>query len=107
MKKHNLHYTAAARRDLDDIYDHIAAELSSPIAAGTTIDRIMDEVDRLETFAEIGPLLSSIADVDDTYRFLVSGSYMIFYRVDGENIYIDRILYGRRDYLRLFDPPNA
>ena len=29
---------------------------------------------------------------------------MVFYRITRENIFIDRILYGRRDYLRvLFD----
>ena len=57
------------------------------------------EVDRLETFAELGAPLSSIANVEEDYRFLVSGSYMIFYRVMGSDVYADRILYGRRDYL--------
>ena len=29
---------------------------------------------------------------------------MVFYRANGNDIYIDRVLYGRRDYLRvLFD----
>ena len=56
-------------------------------------------MDRLETFAELGAPLSSIANVEEDYRFLVSGSYMIFYRVMGSDVYVDRILYGRRDYL--------
>lgn len=51
--------------------------------------------------AEIGAPLSSIADTDADYRFLVTGNYMTFYRVSGENVYVDRILYGRRDYLRI------
>jgi len=42
--------------------------------------------------------------VDSDYRFLVTGSYLTFYRVYGSDIYVDRVLYGRRDYLRvLFD----
>ena len=43
--------------------------------------------------------LSSIADVDSNYRFLVSGNDMVFYRVNGNDIYIDRVLYGRSDYM--------
>ena len=26
---------------------------------------------------------------------------MIFYRVTGKDVFIDRVLYGRRDYLRI------
>ena len=51
--------------------------------------------------ALIGTPLSSIADVDSNYRFLISGSDMVFYRANGNDIYIDRVLYGRRDYMRV------
>ena len=37
-------------------------------------------------------------------RFLVCDSYMIFYHSEKQEVTIDRVLYGRRDYLRvLFD----
>ena len=45
--------------------------------------------------------LSSIADVESDYRFLVTGSYLTFYRVLDNDVYVDRVLYGRRDYLRI------
>ena len=61
----------------------------------------MDDVDRLESHAEIGAALSSIADIESDYRFLVTGSYLTFYRVRDNDIYVDRVLYGRRDYLRI------
>ena len=63
------------------------------------IDRIMDAVDPLKNFEEMGTPLSSIADVGTDYRFLVSGNYMVFYRVQGSDVYIDRVLYGRSDYM--------
>lgn len=97
--KNRIHYASSARRDLDAIWDHIALELENVTAADRVVDRIVDEVDRLETFAELGAPLSSIANVEEDYRFLVSGSYMIFCRVMGSDVYVDRILYGRRDYL--------
>lgn len=102
--KYKIHYTKESRRDLDEIWDYISSELQNISAAERTVNRIMDAVDQLADFAEIGAPLSSIADVDSDYRFLVTGSYLTFYRVYGSDIYVDRVLYGRRDYLRiLFD----
>ena len=76
-------------------------KLQNRSAAERVIDRIMDAVDPLKNFAEMGTLLSSIADVGTDYRFLVSGNYMVFYRVQGYNVYIDCVLYGRSDYMRV------
>ena len=63
------------------------------------IDHIMNAADPLKNSAEMGTPLSSIADVGTDYRFLVSGNYMVFYHVQGCDVYIDRVLYGRSDYM--------
>ena len=55
----------------------------------------MDTVDELENFSEIGAPLSSVTDIESDYRFLTSGNYMVFYRVNEQDVYIDRVLYGR------------
>ena len=49
----------------------------------------------------MGTLLSSIADVSSEYRYLVSGNYMVFYRIQGSDVYIDRVLYGRSNYINI------
>ena len=97
--KNKIHYSPESRRDLDDIWDYIVLELQTRSAAERVIDRIMDVVDPLKKFAEMGTPLSSIADVGTDYRFLVSGNYMVIYRVQGCDVYIDRVLYGRSDYM--------
>ncbi|MCD8367218.1 MAG: type II toxin-antitoxin system RelE/ParE family toxin [Clostridiales bacterium] len=102
--KNKLHYSPDALRDLDEIWEYIQVELSNPSAAANVVNDILDTLDRLEDFAEMGAPLSSVADVESNYRFIQSGNYLAFYRPEGTDIYIDRILYGRRDYLRiLFD----
>ncbi len=104
--RNKIHYSPEARRDLDDIWDYIVSELQNRSAAEHVTSRIMDAVDSLQSFAEMGTPLSSIADIGTDYRFLVSGNYMVFYRVQGSDIYIDRVLYGRRDYMNvLFKDP--
>lgn len=97
--KNKIHYSPESRRDLDDIWDYIVSELQNRFAAEHVVDRIMDAVDQLKNFAEMGTSLSSIADVGTDYRFLVSGNYMVFYRVQDSDVYIDRVLYGRSDYM--------
>ena len=99
--KNKIHYSSESRRDLDDIWDYIVSELQNRTAAERVIGRIMDAVDQLKNFAEMETLLSSIADVGTDYRFLVNGNYMVFYRVQGNDVYIDRVLYGRSDYLAM------
>lgn len=98
--KNKIHYTLAARCDLDAIWDHIHLELQNLPAAKHTVDSILDAIDQLEQFSSLGTPLASIAQTDEDYRYLVSGNYMVFYRVDGSDVYIDRVLYGRSNYLR-------
>lgn len=102
--KNNIHYSLEARNDLDEIWEHISFELCSPQAAENTVNKIMDTVDELENFSEIGTILFSVTGIESDYRFLTSGNYMVFYRVNGQDVYIDRVLYGRRDYLRILFP---
>lgn len=97
--KNKIHYSSESRRDLDGIWDYIVLDLQNRSAAERVIDHIMDAVDPLKNFAEMGTPLSSIADIGTDYRFLVSGNYMVFYRVQGNDVYIDRVLYGHSDYM--------
>lgn len=102
--KNNIHYSPEAQNDLDEIWEYIFFELCNPEGAENTVNNIMDAIDGLEDFSGIGAPLSSVADVENDYRFLVSGNYVVFYRVNGSDVYIDRVLYGRRDYLRILFP---
>ena len=101
MGKNKIHYAAESRRDLDEIWDYIAYNLQTVSAAERIVNRIMNDVNHLENHAEMGALLSSIVNVESDYRFLVTGNYLTFYRVSGNDVYVDRILYARRDYLRV------
>ncbi len=94
-----LRYSPEARGDLDGIWAYIRAELHSPAAARNTVTGILNGLERLREFPDKGPLLSSVADVESGYRFLVCGSYIAFYRVEEACVSVDRVLYGRRDYL--------
>ena len=103
--ENNLIYTTRSRQDLDDIWDYISFDLQNLPSAERILNRIMDAAEQLKLFLESGALLSSVAPLDhELYldeRFLVSGKYLIFYHAFRNDIYIDRVLYGGRDYLRV------
>lgn len=99
--KPKLRYSAQARKDLDEIWDYIVADLGNPIAAEKTVNRIMDDIDRLADFPEMGTMLRNVTHMVTDYRYIVSGNYMAFYRIYDNTVYIVRILYGRRDYMRV------
>lgn len=96
-----LHLSEDAQTDLAEIKAYITEDLENPSAAENTVRRITKDMRILREHSLVGAPLSSIADTESDYRFLVSGNYLTFYRVSGSDVYIDRVLYGRRDYLRI------
>jgi len=95
-----------AAEDLEGIRKYITEELQNPLAADIVLRRIMKGIKGLVASPQIGSPLSAIADIETDYRFLVCGNYTAFYRYEKPNIYIDRVLYGRRDFMMiLFGKP--
>jgi len=90
---------------LEEIWGYFVSEYQNISSAEHTVQHIMDTIARLEDFPEMGAPLSSIVPVESSYRFLVAGNYLVFYRVHRNSVYVDRILYGRRDYLRILFGP--
>lgn len=90
-----------AQGDLLEIRDYISDELQNTAAAKKAVAKIIKKIRILQEHALIGAPLVSVSDANSDERFLVSGSYLIFYHVNGSDVFIDRVLYGRRDYLRV------
>ena len=90
-----------ARADMREIGDYIGRELRNPDAALRMIHRFQDAVNPLREFPEMGSPLLMAGKQSAPYCFLVCESYLIFYHISSEDVYIERVLYSRRDYLAL------
>ena len=97
----NIYYSPLARQDLEQIGDYIAFELKNPTAALNAVNRIQTAIDKLADFPHMGAPLSARYEDVGNCRFLVCGSYLAFYREQTNSIYIDRILYGKMDYMSI------
>ena len=94
-------YSPLSQRDLDEIYDYIAVELANPISAAEIVTEILDAVDDLALFPAIGGIVRNVPLLTCEYRFLPVRNYIVFYRRTDNNVFVDRILYKKRDYARL------
>jgi len=93
-----------ARKDLEAIKAYVNDELENPIAAVNVVSRITKSIKNLKDMPGVGTPLSSKVPFDTDYRFLVCGNYLAFYRYEDKTIYVDRVLYGRRDYVKILFP---
>ncbi len=101
MKKYNIEYSMEAKQDLIDIKQYIKYNLQEPNTAQKLITKIKLEIDSLKD----NPEIYSVIDDDITKRFkirkLVVDNYIVFYRINNENIQIVRVMYGRRNWITL------
>ena len=87
-----------SRNDTNSNYGKFEEELLNPSVALTTVSQITKSLRILQNHAQAGAPLSSIADIESDYRFIVSGNYISFYRAYGSEVFIDRILCPSRLY---------
>lgn len=93
--------------DLQQAKAYISEELGSVKAANNTIGKIIKRIHDLADFPCLGTPLTSIIGYETDYRYLVCNHYIAFYRCENQTVFIVRVIYGRRDYIRvLFDPPE-
>ncbi len=97
--RYKVMYSPAAVRDLDRIWSEVFEASKSIDTADRYVRELMDAVGKKEDFPAGGsPLYYD--DLFTGYYFVVFKAYMAFYRIDGGRVLVDRILYGKSEYLR-------
>ena len=90
-----------ALKDLLEIKSYIEDELKNPIAAKNTILKIIETYENLATMPDLGIPVERYVSFPTEYRFVTANNYSIFYRIESETVKVIRILYSRRDFLRI------
>ncbi len=99
--KYKIEYSTEALNDLDEIWQYIANILKNRIAADNTVSGILDKTDLLEEQPEIGTPLFFENTLNTPYRYVRYNNYLAFYRISSNTVYVDRVIYGKRDYMHL------
>lgn len=98
---HKILFSPEAQNDMKQIREYISIDLDNKTAAARTVGKITKSISVLKDMPEVGTPLSSRVDVECDYRYLVSGNYNVFYRLEDENVKIIRILNARRNFMAI------
>jgi plasmid stabilization system protein ParE len=93
-----------ARRDLKNIQDYISKEKESPQTALKVIEKILERIEKLLCFPDTGTLLSPKVNFPTNYRYARAASYLIFYRHENNQIFVDRIIHSKRNNITVLFP---
>ena len=96
-----LTVSPTARADMREIGDYISQKLRNPDAALRMVRRFREAMSPLREFPESGAPLLAAGKQSAPSRYLVCDSYLIFYHIADDAVHIDRVLYGRRDYMAI------
>ncbi len=102
-----IRFSPEAITDLQQTKAYITEELCNEQAAIGTVTKITKKIRMLASFPESGAPLSSIVDFETDYRFFVCDNYTAFYQIENQTVNIIRVLYGRRNFMKiLFGEPS-
>ena len=90
-----------AESDLFEIRDYIRRD--SPESANGIIEQLLDAIGSLGRSAKRGARPRDERLRRILYRFLVSGRYLIFYKIDEKRslVLVHRVLHGKRAYAEI------
>ena len=89
-----------ASEDIKNIKEYIAEDNLD--AAIKVVKDIVEKIESLSEFPEMGKMLMYKINLNSKYRYAVSGSYLIFYLFENNIVSVQRVLHGSRDYMYIF-----
>jgi toxin ParE1/3/4 len=89
-----VYITRSPEQDILDIWNHICDDSKS--RAKKILGQIETEIAKLKKYPMRCPVINESELLGIEYRHLVIGNYRIIFKIDGENVYIMRIIHGSR-----------
>lgn len=95
--RHEVHLTAGAERDLEEIHEYLGRYESRRVA-DDVLDRLLAVAETLSAFPERGACPDELLALGiREYRQVLFEPYRVVYRVVGTRVFIYLIVDGRRD----------
>ena len=98
-KTYQVIYSPAAKDDLRGIYRYIAFELFEPIIAEKQVNRIREQIKKLDMFPKKHRKVSWEPWRTMGMRYMPVDNYVVYYLVNDDNLVVTiiRVFYGGRD----------
>lgn len=96
--KYQVEYSEVAIRDLDRVWNEAFEASKDFEITQKYVDDLMDKGEAKADHPKSGAPLY-FQDLFTGYYFVVFKAYMAFYRIDGERVLVDRVLFRASDYM--------
>jgi len=100
MEFYNVEITNEALSDMEQIYIHIAKNLSAPENAGRQYERIAEAILKLNSLPERFQVIESGPGRVDGIRRMQVDNYSVFYVIRGNRVVVTNVLYSASDLSR-------
>lgn len=97
---YKVKYSPKALEDLQHIYEYVSSNLGENVTK-KVLSRITTDIRRLELYPMLGVNLGQKIDIPTEYRYIFVGKSYVFYRIDGDNILIIRVLNEKQSYMQI------
>ena len=97
---YQVEYSKAAIRDLDRVWAEVFEASKDAEITERYIEELLDKVEKKSDYPESGSPLY-YENTFTGYYFVVFKAYLAFYRLEKETILVDRVLFGKSDYMRI------
>ena len=100
---YNVEVTDFAFAQLDNILDYIRFKLMNPDATAGVMEDFDEAIEKLEKAAGSFKICEEEELAQHEYRryHLARHRYVLLYRIDGQNVFIERIYHELQDYQNL------
>ena len=104
--KYKIEYSKMAIRDLDRVWTEVFEASKSYDITEKYIDDLISKVEAKADYPESGsPLYYENSFTG--YYFIVFKAYLAFYRIEKDKMLVDRVLFGKSDYMRVLRLSSA
>ena len=97
---YQVEYSKAAIRDLDRVWAEVYKASKDIEITERYIEELLDKVEKKSDYPKSGAPLY-YENTFTGYYFIVFKTYLAFYRLEKDTMLVDRVLYGKSDYMRI------
>ena len=101
MGKYTIEYSEDSKQDLFEIKRYIKYNLQEPNIAKKLTDKILKEIRKLSDNPEMYSIIDDELINKLKIRRIIVDNYVVFYRVKDNSVEIVRIMYEKRNWMKL------
>lgn len=99
---YSINYSNLYIDDFAEALVYIKDVLKNEDASNNLKNKTNEEIQKLKSFPHTGTRLYK-ESIETKYRYIRVDNYYVFYYINDNNVYVDRFIYAKRDFMKLLN----